>query len=332
MSDYHIYAIGNALVDKEFEVTDKFLEQSDIDKGMMTLVEKEYQDDLLNQLKNTFGLKKRASGGSAANTIIAASYFGSNCFYSCKVGNDEPGEFYLRDLNQAGVTSNASTHDEPGTTGRCVVMVTPDAERTMHSFLGISQTISEQELDVEALKNSEYLYLEGYLVTSDSARQAAIAAKKIAEQEGIKTALTFSDPGMVEFFKEGLTEMVSSGIDLLFCNEQEAKTWSGKDSLDEVANELKKIAKTFAVTLGAKGSLIFDGETLHTLEGVPVKAVDTNGAGDMYAGAFIYALTNGHSYVDAGRLATRASAEVVSHFGPRLPEQAHQHLLNEVAL
>ena len=332
MSDYHIYAIGNALVDKEFEVTDKFLEQSDIDKGMMTLVEKEYQDDLLNQLKNTFGLKKRASGGSAANTIIAASYFGSNCFYSCKVGNDEPGEFYLRDLNQAGVTSNASTHDEPGTTGRCVVMVTPDAERTMHSFLGISQTISEQELDVEALKNSEYLYLEGYLVTSDSARQAAIAAKKIAEQEGIKTALTFSDPGMVEFFKEGLTEMVSSGVDLLFCNEQEAKTWSGKDSLDEVANELKKIAKTFAVTLGAKGSLIFDGETLHTLEGVPVKAVDTNGAGDMYAGAFIYALTNGHSYVDAGRLATRASAEVVSHFGPRLPEQAHQHLLNEVAL
>ena len=120
MSEYHIYAIGNALVDKEFEVTDQFLEQSNIDKGVMTLVEKEYQEQILNQLKSTFGLKKRASGGSAANTIIAASYFGSNCFYSCKVGNDEPGEFYLHDLNLAGVKSNMSDHGEEGTTGRCV--------------------------------------------------------------------------------------------------------------------------------------------------------------------------------------------------------------------
>ena len=327
MSEYHIYAIGNALVDKEFEVTDQFLEQSNIDKGVMTLVERDYQNEILSQLKNTFGLKKRASGGSAANTIIAASYFGSNCFYSCKVGNDEPGEFYLRDLNLAGVKSNMSDHGEEGTTGRCVVMVTPDAERTMHSFLGISQTISEQELDIEALKKSEYLYLEGYLVTSDSARQAAVSAKKIAEQEGIKTALTFSDPGMVEFFKDGLQEMVSSGVDLLFCNEEEAKSWSGKESLDEIATELKKIAKTFAVTLGAKGSLIFDGKSLHKLEGVPVTAVDTNGAGDMYAGAFIYALTHGYDYAEAGRLATRASAEVVTHFGPRLPEKAHRQLL-----
>lgn len=332
MSDYHIYAIGNALVDKEFEVTDQFLAQSNIDKGVMTLVEEDYQEKVLDQLKSTFGLKKRASGGSAANTIIAASYFGSNCFYSCKVGNDEPGEFYLHDLNQAGVISNASNHDEAGTTGRCVVMVTPDAERTMHSFLGISQTISEQELNIEALKRSEYLYLEGYLVTSDSARQAAVSAKKIADQEGIKTALTFSDPGMVEFFKDGLKEMLSDGVDLLFCNEQEAKTWSGKNSLEEIANELKKIAKTFVITLGAKGSLIFDGDTLHTIEGVPVKAVDTNGAGDMYAGAFIYALTHGHNYAEAGRLATCASAEVVSHFGPRLPKQAHQQLLDKVAL
>ncbi len=329
MSKYHIYAIGNALVDKEFEVTEQFLEQAKIDKGVMTLVEEEYQEQVLTELKSTFGLKKRASGGSAANTIIAASYFGSNCFYSCKVGNDEAGEFYLNDLNQAGVESNQSNHGEQGTTGRCVVMVTPDAERTMHSFLGISQTISEQELDIEAIKNSEYLYLEGYLVTSDSARQAAVSAKKIAEQAGIKTAITFSDPGMVEFFRDGLAEMVSDGVDLLFCNEEEAKTWSGKESHDDIATELKKIAKTFAVTLGAEGSLVFDGEHLHTIPGVPAKAIDTNGAGDMYAGAFIYALTNGQNYLQAADLATRSSAQVVSHFGPRLPEDAHKKLLNK---
>ena len=327
MSQFHIYAIGNALVDKEFEVTDQFLEQSNIDKGVMTLVEEDYQEQVLTNLKNTFGLKKRASGGSAANTIIAASYFGSDCFYSCKVGNDEAGEFYLQDLNQAGVKSNNSNHTDAGKTGRCVVMVTPDAERTMHSHLGISQTISEKELDLEALKNSEYLYLEGYLVTSDTARQAAVTAKNTADQAGIKTALTFSDPGMVEFFRDGLQEMLGDGVDLLFCNEDEAKTWSGKESLSDIADELKKVAKTFAITLGAQGSLIFDGDTLHQLPSVKVTAVDTNGAGDMYAGAFIHALTQGNSYLEAGELATRAAAEVVSHFGPRLPEAAHKRLL-----
>jgi len=329
MPKFDLYAIGNALVDEEFEVTDQFLSQSNIDKGVMTLVEEAYQEKVLGSLQSTFGLKKRASGGSAANTIIAASYFGSNCFYSCKVGNDEAGKFYLSDLNDAGVSSNESNHNDSGKTGRCVVMVTPDAERTMHSCLGISQTISEKELNLEALKNSQYLYLEGYLVTSDSARQAAIAAKKVAEQQGIKTALTFSDPGMVEFFKDGLTEMLSTGVDLLFCNEEEAKTWSGKQTLEDIATELKKVAKTFAITLGAQGSLIFDGTQTHKIEGVPTKAIDTNGAGDMYAGAFIYGLTHGYSYVEAGRLATRASSETVSHFGPRLPEQAHKELLKQ---
>ncbi|MCW8909986.1 MAG: adenosine kinase [Gammaproteobacteria bacterium] len=328
MKKYHVYGVGNALVDMEFEVEDAFFEERGIDKGVMTLVDEPRQHELIAHLDAFEG--KKASGGSAANTIIAVNYFGGNAFYSCKVANDELGDFYVNDLQAAGVDTNIDDGRKDGVTGKCLVMITPDAERTMNTFLGITETFSVDELHQEAIKDSEYLYMEGYLVTSDTGRHAAIEARKIAEQAGVKTALTFSDPAMVEFFKTGLAEMIGDGVDLLFCNEAEAKSWSGSENLNQALESLKSVAKTFAVTLGSKGAMIFDGKQMIEISPHPVKAIDSNGAGDMFAGAFIYGITHGHSFYEAGNIASLAAARVVSQFGPRLKAEDHKDIINIV--
>lgn len=326
---YHVYGIGNALVDMEFEVHDEFFSKNAIDKGVMTLVDEARQHQLISHLDAFEG--KKACGGSAANTIIAVSYFGGKAFYSCKVAKDDLGDFYIRDLQAAGVDSNlANGSRKDGITGKCLVMVTPDAERTMNTFLGITETFSVDELHLDALRNSEYLYIEGYLVTSGTGRHAAIEARKLAEASGVKTALTFSDPAMVKFFRDGLAEMIGNRVNLLFCNEHEAKTWAGSDSLDDAITALKKVADTFAITLGGKGALVFDGKHMIDIGPHPIKAVDSNGAGDMFAGAFLYGITHGHSFYEAGNIASLAAARVVSQFGPRLNAAAHREVLEIV--
>ena len=326
---YHVYGIGNALVDMEFSVEDSFFAQNAIDKGVMTLVDEARQHQLIAHLDAFEG--KKACGGSAANTIIAVSYFGGKAFYSCKVANDALGDFYIRDLQAAGVDTNlGNARRKDGITGKCLVMVTPDAERTMNTFLGITETFSVDELQRDAILNAEYLYIEGYLVTSATGRHAAIEARKFAEQNGVKTALTFSDPAMVKFFRDGLAEMLGSRVNLLFCNEHEAKTWAGTDSLEVAISALKQVAECFAITLGSQGALVYDGKQSISIAPHAVKAVDSNGAGDMFAGAFLYGITHGHSFAEAGNIASLAAARVVSQFGPRLNAAAHQSILDVV--
>jgi len=318
MAKYQVYGIGNALVDKEFEVNDDFFAANGIEKGVMTLIEEDQQHSLLKVLKDQFGLKKRAGGGSAANTIFAAQYLGAKTFYSCNVANDETGDFYVNDLVGAGIDTNLGPNRADGVTGKCLVMVTPDAERTMNTYLGITANLGQEQIDQAALKDSEYLYIEGYLVSSDPARAAAIACKKIAQQENVKTAMTLSDPAMVQFFKDGLIEMLGDGVDLLFCNKEEALMFADTQDFEVAKSKLKTIAKSFAITLGDKGALLFDGEKEINIAPHSVKAVDSNGAGDNFAGAFMYAITAGNSWQVAGELASKISSEVVSKFGPRL--------------
>ena len=327
---YHIYGLGAALVDTEIEVNDDFLQQAGIEKGLMTLVDEVRQHQLLALLQDHLVGSKRASGGSAANSVIAASYFGAQAFYSCKVADDDNGHFYLSDLADAGVDSNFHGTKETGITGKCLVMITPDAERTMNTFLGISETLSQVEVNEVALQDSEYLYMEGYLVTSDSARSAAIHTRKLAQQHGVKTAISLSDPGMVEFFSEGLREMIGEQVDLLFCNEDEALAWTGTSSVALAAEALKQDAASFAITLGGDGALVYDGQQLIEIAPHPVQAIDTNGAGDMFAGAFLYAISHGHDFASAGLLACRSAAELVCQYGPRLPADTHSSLLSEV--
>ncbi|TQV71718.1 adenosine kinase [Exilibacterium tricleocarpae] len=330
MSQYHVYGLGAALVDTEIEVTDADLTGLGVDKGLMTLVDEQRQHEITDYLSGHLVASKRASGGSGANTVIACSYFGANAFYSCKVANDDNGEFYLNDLRAAGVGYHHNGKLDSGITGKCLVMITPDAERTMNTFLGISETVSVNELHEEAIKASQYVYIEGYQVTSDSGREAAIKLRRVAEDNGVKTALSLSDPAMVEFFRDGLQAMIGEGVDLLFCNRDEALGYTQTDSVKAAATALQRVAKTFAITLGAEGAVIYDGERLINIEAHPIKAVDSNGAGDMFAGAFLYAVTQGFDFEKAGQLASYAAAVVVSQFGPRLRPQQHEEVLRHI--
>jgi len=325
MRKYNVYGMGNALVDIEFSVNDTFLNEKGIEKGFMTLVDEERQNTIMEHFNGNGG-GKVACGGSAANTVIGLSYFGGKAFYSCKVADDEHGHFYMNDMHSAGVETNIKGVMEQGVTGKCLVMVSDDAERTMNTYLGLSETLSEKDLDLGALADSEYLYIEGYLVTSDTARAASKKAYAEAKANNVKIALTFSDPAMVKYFKDGLAEMVGEGVDLLFCNQEEAMLWTGCETVDETAEKLKETAKNFCMTLGAEGALVFDGNDLIKIAPNPTKAVDTTGAGDLFAGGFLYGITNGMSYKEAGELASLASSKVVGQFGPRLSKEQHDSL------
>lgn len=314
---YDVYGIGNALVDIMTKVDDDFFVTNGIEKGVMTLVDEERQHKLMKAIDHESAEMK--CGGSAANTVIAVSQFGGTSYYSCKVAQDELGEFYLNDLKKNGVdTSLTYTTAEKGITGKCLVMVTPDAERTMNTFLGITSNYSINELNAEALKNSKYVYMEGYLVTSDSGREAMKTAKKFAKENNVKTALTFSDPSMVKFFKAQMQEVMGEGVDLLFANEEEAMLYTDTTNLEDAREALKKVAKKFAITQGKNGAMIFDGDTFIDIEPYQVDAIDSNGAGDMFAGAFMFAITNGHSFAEAGKIASLAASKIVSKVGPRL--------------
>jgi sugar/nucleoside kinase (ribokinase family) len=326
---YHVYGLGNAVVDYEIEVDDQFFSNNEVEKGLMTLVDEAHQQTLLAIVQNN--IKKRQSGGSAANSIISLAQFGGKAFYSCKVANDEDGRFYLDGLSAEGVDSNLSLEKlEEGTTGKCLVMVSPDAERTMNTFLGITSDFSTDELDVEAIKQSEYIFIEGYLVSSDSGRAAMKMAKKIAQENGVKVSLSFSDPAMVKYFREEMIEVVGDGVDLLFCTEEEAMLFTGTESLIEARASLKKIASNFVITMGKNGASIFDGDTFIDIESYEVEAVDTTGAGDMFCGAFLYGITQGHTLASSGKLASKAASVVVSSFGPRLETADIKHILKEV--
>lgn len=327
MTKYDVYALGNALLDLEFEISPEVLQNLGIDKGVMTLLDRDKQDKIVSNLAQYD--RKRSCGGSAANTVIAISQFGGKSFYSCKVADDEPGKFYTQDLIDCGVATNLASHaPEAGVTGKCLVFVTPDADRTMNTFLGISAEFSNAELVPEAIANAEYTYIEGYLVSGESSKQAAIKAKEIARAAGNKVAFTLADLNMVKFFKSGLLEIIGSGVDFLFANEGEALSIAETEDFDVAVDYLKTLAKGFAITRGAAGSVIFDGEKLIEIDPVSVKAIDTVGAGDMYAGAFLYGITNGMDYAAAGRLASLASATIVTTLGARMKTEQVQALLD----
>jgi sugar/nucleoside kinase (ribokinase family) len=329
MKKYMAYGIGAALVDTEIRVQDSDLEQMNVGKGLMTLVDQERQGELLSHLEGHLVKANHASGGSAGNSMIAAAQFGGPTFMSCKVANDLDGDIYIADLEAAGVDHCFTGGRGDGTTGKCLVLITPDAERSMNTFLGISETLSAEQLDAEAIAASEYLYIEGYLVTSPTGCAAAVKAREIAEAAGVKTALSFSDPGMVEFFRDGMAQIIGQRLDLIFCNKAEAMGWAQSDDLEVTIERLKQIANSFVITLGADGALTYDGTALTEIPPHRVQAVDSNGAGDMFAGAFLYAITRGENFPTAGRFASLAAGKIVANYGPRLPAADYRALRAE---
>lgn len=327
MSKYDVYAIGNALVDIEYHATPHKLIELGIDKGVMTLIDEQRQNSLIAQLEESH--ESMACGGSAANTIIALAQMGASTHFDCRVSSDMTGQVFARDLHQSGVHSSLDYKPLPaGVTGKCLVFVTPDADRTMNTFLGVSGELDASDIDREALGQSGYVYIEGYLASADNTRDAAIDVRRIAEEQDIKTALTLSDPNMVKFFRDSLEAMIGDRVDLLFANEDEALELAATDNLDQAIEMFKQIARSFAITRGKEGALLFDGLSLIEVQPTPVTAIDTLGAGDMFAGAFLYGLSRGMSFHQAGDLASLASAKIVTQFGPRLETRQTQALLD----
>ena len=317
MSDYDIYAIGAALVDTEVEVSESFLLEHAIEKGVMTLVEQSRQAQLVDSLNQDGLTLLRQSGGSACNSVVAAAQLGSKTYFGGKVANDDDGRLFADDLTQAGVSHSFLPADQ-AVTGKCLVMVTLDAERTMNTFLGVSDKFAESEINQSALAKSEWFYVEGYLLT-DSRRTAVVkTAVEYAKQQGVKVGLSLSDPFVAQLFADNLKSVIGDGIDLIFCNKDEALAFTGTRTVDQAAKALESYAKTFAITEGSKGASVFDGDSLLEVFGVKANAIDTNGAGDMFAGAFLHAITSGGSYKEAAKLANQAAAMVVERFGPRL--------------
>ena len=326
MKKFDVYAIGNALVDIEYHSTPHKLVELGIDKGVMTLIDEQRQNSLIAQLEDAH--ESMTCGGSAANTIIALAQMGAKTHLDCRVASDMTGQIFARDLHDSGVNSNLDFKPLPdGHTGKCLVFVTPDADRTMNTFLGVSAELDASDIDRDAIKHSEYIYIEGYLASAENTRDAAIEARRIAEAQGIETSLTLSDPNMVRFFRESLEAMIGERVDLLFANEDEAMELAGSDNLDDAVELFKKISHKFAITRGKDGALLFDNEKLIEVQPKAVKAIDTLGAGDMFAGAFLYGLTEGMGFHRAGDLASLASAEIVTRFGPRLKTEQTRALL-----
>jgi sugar/nucleoside kinase (ribokinase family) len=322
---YHLYAIGNALVDTEYEVSDDQLVAAGVEKRHMTLIDTARRTELLKAVHQV--KSHRAGGGSAGNTVVALAQLGGKAFYSCRVADDELGDFYTKDLLSHGVATNLTHTKAPeGQTGSCMVMVTPDAERSMSTFLGATADIDETALHPHDIAKSRVYYMEGYLAASPTGLAAAVKGRDMAKAAGVALATTLSDMSMINYCRSGLDAMVGIDLDYLFCNEEEAQVWCGTTDMAQICQQLGQQALTVCLTRSAKGSIVLEGGQVTEVPAAKVKALDTNGAGDMFAGAFLFAVTHGYSKPQAAWLANQCAAMVVAQYGNRLSQQAMDSL------
>jgi sugar/nucleoside kinase (ribokinase family) len=314
MKAYDVYGIGNAITDLQLRADDAFLTSIGVDKGIMTLVDEARQSDVLQALDGH--AVNRCSGGSACNTIVGIADFGGRTAYACKVGTDDLGRHYIDELRQLGIAVEVPPAD--GQSGTCVVLITPDAQRTMLTHLGISSQLSTADVDETEIAKAKYIYVEGYLFAGDATRTAALKAIDLAKKNGVKVALTVSDPFLIQLCRDTFWELIKGPVDLLFCNHEEAKALTGEVDAINCARAIHKHAANVALTLGKHGSLLMHNDEAIPIEGVSVEAVDTTGAGDMYAAGVLYGITNGLSWKQAGHLGSHAAARIVSQLGARL--------------
>jgi sugar/nucleoside kinase (ribokinase family) len=324
---YDVYGVGNALVDIQAQIPDDVLGRLGFAKGLMTLVDADTQIKVLAALEGAE--VTRCAGGSAANTIMGIADFGGTACYAGKVGFDEIGEFFLKDMRQLGVSIEVLP-GENGGSGTCVVLITPDAQRTMLTHLGVSATIGPEDISEAEIKQAKYLYVEGYLFSGTTTKEAALKAIQIAKASGVKVAFTVSDPFLIQHYREEFWELIKGPVDLLFCNLEEARALTTFDDPIECAREIHKHAENVAMTLGENGSILMHDNEVIPIEGVSVEAIDTTGAGDMYAAGILFGITNGFSWKQSGHLASHAAARIVGQLGARLKRRFTREEMHEL--
>ena len=309
-----VVAIGNAIVDIIGRCEEQFLVEQNVAKGAMTLVGPER----IAELYKLMGPALESSGGSAANTMAGFASFGGRAAFIGKVADDEFGKIFNHDINAIGVKFDSQPVSGSEPTGRCLILVTPDGERTMSTSLGISTELDSGQVDKALIEASSILYLEGYLFDKPAAKAAFSEAVDIANGAGRTVALTLSDGFCVDRHREEFLNLIRSGIGILFANENEIKALYETESFDEAAAKAASDTKLAVLTRSEKGSLILsEGETL-TIPPKPVEAVtDSTGAGDLYAAGFLFGVSQNLGLATAGHLASLAAAEIISHVGAR---------------
>ncbi len=314
--DIHVCGLGNGLVDVQVEISESVLDMFGVAKGSMTLVDAETQARYLSHLQEQ--TVHRSSGGSAANTMIAIAQFGGRSALKTALGNDDMGRFYAEEFQNLGIHLDADMIPEQPT-GTCLVLITPDAERTMLTALGVNRSFGAEHIREKTVERSEWLYIEGYKFSEPNGTEAISEPLRYAKRHGTKIAVSFSDTFIVNIFRN-LLEEVAAQADLIFCNETEARAFTGADDNDDAFRYLCRYFPAVAFTLGGRGSrLKFDGD-IHEIAPYHAVAIDATGAGDMYAGGVLYGITHGYSPERAGHLGSFAASKIVSQFGARLKE------------
>lgn len=313
-TDIDVLGIGNAIVDVLTDADDGFLEDAGLAKGSMTLIDGAKAAELYAQIEGAV----ECSGGSAANTMVGLASLGSRSAYLGKVAADPLGRVFGEGLDAAGVRFRTPPLVEGPGTGRCLVLVTPDAQRTMQTYLGASAFLGPEDVDPNLVRSSSVTYLEGYQWDSPSAKQAFLVAAEMAHDAGRRIAMTLSDAFCVDRHREEFLRFIQGHVDVLFANEAEIVSLFEVDAFDAAVERLAGCCEIAALTRGELGSVVVHGGASTTVEAEPVeRVVDTTGAGDLYASGFLHGLTLGADMEICARIGGIAAAEVISHFGAR---------------
>ncbi len=320
MNSYDIYGVGNALVDIQVQVDAQFLSDHKIDKGVMTLVSAEQQSELLAQLDHL--PRQTSSGGSACNTVVGVANYGGSAYYAGKVGDDQFGTFYQNELKELGIRSDLDP--ATGSTGTVLVLITPDADRTMLTCLAESLKLGAADIMELHVKASRYVYVEGYLWDAMGPREASIKAMELGRKHGATVAFTYSDPFCVQRAAGDFRELSKSSADLIFCNEEEAKMIAEVDVATDACLAIASWGPKVFMTVGPKGAYYAEGDRIEQIPGFPATAIDTTGAGDLFAGGVLYGLSSGHTPLESGRLGSYAASLVVAQVGARLPQRLNE--------
>jgi sugar/nucleoside kinase (ribokinase family) len=322
---YKVLGIGNAIVDIAAGVEDDFIERLNLKKGTMMIVDEPGIKILYSSIKAI----KEVSGGSVANTIAALSLLGNKVAFIGKVGNDPLGESFRKDLENLRVDYLTVKAESILPTACCIVLTTPDAQRTMSTYLGVSGLLDPEDIDEDSISQSEIIYLEGYLCDSDRAKEALSKARRIALKSGGKVALSLSDSFCVERHRDDFLKIIKEEISILFANEEEIKSLFKSKSLEVAISRCTELKNICVITRAEKGSLIVSGGEVREIPAQKSPAViDTTGAGDLYAAGFLHGLVRGMNLEVCGKMGSIIAAEILKQFGARL-EISSIRLLNE---
>jgi sugar/nucleoside kinase (ribokinase family) len=325
---YDVVGIGNAIVDIIARCDEGFLTKHDLDKGFMRLIDA----DEAGRLYEIMGPAIERSGGSVANSIAGLASFGAKCGFIGRVAADQFGGIFRHDIRSLGIAYTTEPAVDGAPTARCLILVTPDGERTMNTFLGASIDFTPGDIDADMIGAARIVYLEGYLFDKDAAKAAFREAARLAKASGAKVALTLSDPFCVDRHRDDFRKLVKEGADIVFANEKEITTLYEVNSFDEAADAALQDCELAVLTRSEAGSVIVGaGETVEVPADPVHKVVDATGAGDLYAAGFLYGLTKDMTLEDCGRLGSLAAAEVISHIGAR-PEVSLSKLANDHGL